>query len=148
MGGENVDSAVTAVFSALVWQTQQLRDEMEKYSKHCLFYLWRCKAISLLRMLCPCKIIWAVTQQKLFYYMCGQPKLRSAHMSIIKVRLNQAPLSIFFQRRFLAKVLSTGFQMRLANSCPEATEDTCKFLSTDFQMGLANSCPQAFRCGY
>ena len=33
VGGESVDAAVTAVFAALVWQTQQLRDDLEKYCK-------------------------------------------------------------------------------------------------------------------
>ena len=33
MGGESVDAAVTAVFAALVWHTQQLRDDLEKYGK-------------------------------------------------------------------------------------------------------------------
>ena len=33
MGGEKVTSAVLAVFSALVWHTQQLREDLEKFGK-------------------------------------------------------------------------------------------------------------------
>jgi hypothetical protein len=33
MGGESVTAAVIAVFCALVWHTQQLREDLEKYGK-------------------------------------------------------------------------------------------------------------------
>ena len=29
-----MDAAVKAVFAALIWHTQQLRDDLEKYSKY------------------------------------------------------------------------------------------------------------------
>ena len=41
VGGEHVDAAVTAVFAALVWHTQQLRDDFEKYGMFTSKFLWR-----------------------------------------------------------------------------------------------------------
>ena len=34
VGGEDMDEAIWAVFSALVWHTQQLREDMDKFGEH------------------------------------------------------------------------------------------------------------------
>lgn len=54
MGGENVASAVLAVFCALVWHTQQLREDLEKYGK---LYFLGFNIYSFAKVELPCKIL-------------------------------------------------------------------------------------------
>ncbi len=38
LGGKEISDTITAVFAALLWHTQQLRDDTEKYGKDRIIY--------------------------------------------------------------------------------------------------------------